>query len=199
MIWVRPEAIEEVAAAIADGEIAIVPTETVYGIAATLDPDALLKVFHAKGRPDHKPLIVGVANADMARQLVSEWPAKADALAERFWPGPLSLVLPKAANIPYLATAGGSTVAVRAPKHDVTLRLIELVGKPLVLTSANRSGGAPPKSAADAVAQVGMAVSYVIDDGPTSIGIESTVYDIAADIVLRQGAISIEEVRSVWD
>jgi len=199
VIWVWPGAIEEVAAAVSACEIAIVPTETVYGIAATLDPDALLKVFHAKGRPDHKPLIVGVANADMARQLVSEWPDKADTLAERFWPGPLSLVLPKAANIPYLVTAGGSTVAVRAPKHDVTLRLIEFVGKPLVLTSANRSGGAPPKSAAEAVAQFGMSVSYVLDDGPTTIGIESTVYDVASERVLRQGAVSHEEIRSVWD
>src|SRR5687768_16104521 len=121
----------------------------------------------------------------MARQLVSEWPDKADTLAERFWPGPLSLVLPKAKHIPYLVTAGGTTVAVRAPGHDVTLQLIELVGKPLVLTSANRSGGLTPKSAAEAVAQLGMSVAYVLDDGPTSIGIESTVYDLAADTIVR--------------
>ena len=199
VIWVRPDAIVEVAEAIAGGEIAIVPTETVYGIASTLDPGALLKVFRAKGRPDHKPLIVGVANAEMAQQIVSEWPERAEALAQRFWPGPLSLVLPKALNIPYLVTAGGSTVAVRSPKHEVTLRLIEIVGKPLVLTSANRSGGDPPQSAAEAVAQVGMSVSYVLDDGPTTIGIASTVYDLAADKVLREGAVSHADMRSVWD
>jgi L-threonylcarbamoyladenylate synthase len=192
--WVRSDAIAEVAEALKSGEIAIVPTETVYGLASTLEPDALLKVFRAKGRPDYKPLIVGVSSAEMAKQLVEEWPDKAEQLVSRFWPGPLSIVLPKATNIPYLVTAGGKTVAVRAPGHEITLGLIERVGKPLILTSANLTGGAAPKSAPEAVAQLGLAVSYVIDDGPATLGIESTVYDVLAGKVLRQGAIPGEDL-----
>ena len=194
MIWVRSGAVEEVANAIRNGEIAIVPTETVYGLASTLEPDALLKIFRAKGRPEYKPLIVGVSNAEMAKQLVAEWPERAQQLAERFWPGPLSLVLSKAPNLPYLVTAGGDTVAVRAPGNELTLRLIQLVGMPLVLTSANVSGGASPKSASEAVAQLGMAVRYVVDDGPTTFGIESTVYDVLGEKLIRAGAIRAEEI-----
>jgi L-threonylcarbamoyladenylate synthase len=156
MIWVRPSDIEEVANALRKGEIAIVPTETVYGVAATLSDEALAKVFHAKGRSENKPLIVGVADSAMAKKLVSTWPLQAEELANRFWPGPLTLVLPKAAGIPDLVTAGGDTVAVRGPGDQTTLRLIKMVSAPLVLTSANRSGGSLPRSATDAVAQIGI-------------------------------------------
>jgi L-threonylcarbamoyladenylate synthase len=194
MKWVRKDAMQEVAASLGRGEIAVVPTETVYGLASTLDPDALLKVFHAKGRPEYRPLIVGVADAEMARTLVTEWPERAEQLARKFWPGPLSLVLPKADFIPYMVTAGGATVAVRAPSHPVPLELIRLVGKPLVLTSANRSGGQSPKNAAEAVRQLGMAPAYVLDDGPSSLGVESTVYDVLNHIVLREGAIPATEL-----
>lgn len=195
VIWVRQDALDEVAHALRAGDIAVVPTETVYGLASTLESDALLKVFHAKGRPDHKPLIVGVTGAQMARLLVSEWPEQADQLASRFWPGPLSLVLPKAPTMPYIVTAGGPSVAVRAPGHLIAHRLIELVGKPLVLTSANRSGGVAPRTPAEAVAQLGIAPAYVLDDGPTRIGVESTVYDVLEKTVLRQGAISEDDLR----
>ena len=140
MKWVHPDALPEVAQALISGEIVVVPTETVYGIASTLEPSALLKVFAAKGRPEYKPLILGVADSEMARTVTAEWPQAAEDLAIRFWPGPLSLVLPKAEGIPYLVTAGGATVAVRAPAHPVSLELIHLVGRPLVLTSANRTG-----------------------------------------------------------
>lgn len=196
MIWVRQSDIEEVANALKKGEVAIVPTETVYGVAATLSDEALAKVFHAKGRSESKPLIVGVADAAMAKKLVSTWPLQAEELVNRFWPGPLTLVLPKTDGIPDLVTAGGETVAVRAPGHHVTLRLIEMVGAPLVLTSANRSGRSLPRSATEAVAQIGMEVAYVLDDGPTPIGIESTVYDVAAKKILRQGAVSIEDIEA---
>jgi L-threonylcarbamoyladenylate synthase len=196
MIWVRPSDIEEVANALKKGEIAIVPTETVYGVAATLSDEALAKVFQAKGRSENKPLIVGVADSAMAKKLVLAWPQQAEELVNRFWPGPLTLVLPKTAGIPDLVTAGGETVAVRAPGHHITLRLIEMVGAPLVLTSANRSGGSLPRSATEAVAQIGMEVAYVLDDGPTPVGIESTVYEVAAKKMLRQGAVSIEDIEA---
>ncbi|MEO7453253.1 MAG: L-threonylcarbamoyladenylate synthase [Fimbriimonadales bacterium] len=196
MKWVRESAVEEVAAAIKVGAIAIVPTETVYGIASTLDDDALAKVFRAKGRPEGKPLIVGVSGAEMAGTVCAEWPAEAQALAERFWPGPLSLVLPKAEGIPLTVTAGGSTVAVRAPGLPITMRLIELVGEPIVLTSANVSSNVSPLTAAEAVAQIGLSVAYVLDSGRSPIGIESTVYEVSTRTVLRHGAIPEEGLKA---
>jgi L-threonylcarbamoyladenylate synthase len=197
MIWVRPDALEEVADALKAGQIAVIPTETVYGLASTLVPDALLKVFHAKGRPEHKPLIVGVTGSEMAQQIVSEWPMQAEALACRFWPGPLSLVLPKAEFIPYLVSAGGPSVAVRAPSHKVAFDLIRLVGKPLVLTSANKSGRPVSVSATESVRQLGLEPAYVIDDGPTIGQMASTVYDVLNDTILRKGPISEQAIRNV--
>lgn len=194
MIWHRGGEIAEVANALSLGEIAIVPTETVYGIAATLAPDALLKVFHAKGRPEHKPLIVAVEDQAMAQEVAAEWPAEAKRLADRFWPGPLSLAVPKADRIPYLVTAGGPTIAVRAPADEIVMGLLRLVGQPLVLTSANRTGEAPPRSAPEAVAQVGLSVAYVIDNGPSPIGVPSTVYDVTTGVVVREGAIQAADL-----
>jgi L-threonylcarbamoyladenylate synthase len=196
MRWVRENAIEEVAEALKAGEIAIVPTETVYGIASTLNADALAKVFLAKGRPETKPLIVGVLDADMAKTVCAEWPDEAQMLAERHWPGPLSLVLPKAPRIPLMVTGGGPTIAVRAPGHPVTLALIEFVGEPIVLTSANEAGGKSARTAAEAVAQVGMGVAYVLDSGPSPVGIESTVFDVISCNVLRQGAIPRDGLKA---
>ncbi|MDQ2985456.1 MAG: L-threonylcarbamoyladenylate synthase [Armatimonadota bacterium] len=183
------------ALALKAGDIVVVPTETVYGLASTLQPDALLRIFKAKGRPEYKPLIVGVDGPEMARTITGSWPAGAQTLAETFWPGPLSLVLPKSEKMPYLVTAGGPSVAVRAPAHGIAFSLIRLVGAPLVLTSANLSGGASPKTAAEVVGQLGCSPAYVFDDGPSIIGVESTVYDIAQRKVLREGSISSREIE----
>nr|MBA3726973.1 threonylcarbamoyl-AMP synthase [Armatimonadota bacterium] len=173
MIWFRPTRADDprladVAAALLGGEIAIVPTETVYGLACVADdPKAIAKVFKAKGRAPDKPLIVAAADIDQSRALCSGWPKMAQVLARAFWPGPLTLVLPKAPAVPDLVTAGGGTVAVRVPDHPVLLRLIDMVGKPLIATSANKSNQLSPLSAQEAVGQVGLACAYVVDCGPT--------------------------------
>jgi len=201
MIWMRVShaddpRLAEVASSLMEGEIAVVPTETVYGLTATLDPPALLKVFYAKGRPDYKPLILGVDGPAMARSVVSAWPNEAERLADAFWPGPLSLVLPKAEGLPLLVTAGGDTVAIRVPQHPIALKLIQLVGSPLVLTSANRTDCPPPQSATEAVQQLASHVGYVVDAGPTQLGVASTVYDVATGEILRQGAVSADEISA---
>lgn len=201
MIWMRvsdaddPRLIE-VAEAIKSGEIAIVPTETVYGLASTLLPEGLLKVFRAKGRPDYKPVILGVTDAEMARSVSSMWPPEAERLANAFWPGPLSLVVPKAERLPLLVTAGGATVAVRVPQHLIAYRLIELVGQPLVLTSANVTDAQPAVTASDAVEQLGFHASYIVDAGRSELGVASTVYDVIEQRVLRTGLISEEDIRA---
>lgn len=201
MIWQRisdenDPRLADVAAALKSGELAVVPTETVYGLASTLDPDALLKVFYAKGRPEYKPLIIGVDGAEMARTVAANWPPEAQRLAEAFWPGPLSLVLPKREGMPLLVTAGGETVAVRTPQHPVAFKLIRLVGQPLVLTSANRTGAEAPTTAAEAVAQLGLHPEFVVDSGPSRLGVASTVYDVSTREVLRQGALSEAALQS---
>jgi len=201
MIWMRisdPDdpRLCEVAGALKKSEIAIVPTETVYGLASTIHPDALLRVFHAKGRPDYKPVILGVADAEMARSVSSKWPPEAERLANAFWPGPLSLVVPKAERLPLLVTAG-ATVAVRVPQHPIAYKLIELVGQPLVLTSANVTDKPPTVSAAEAVEQLGLRASMVVDAGPAELGVASTLYSVVSGDILRQGVITGEQIESV--
>lgn len=201
MIWMRisdadDPRLDEVADALKHGEIAIVPTETVYGLACTLHPDGLLKVFRAKGRPEYKPLIVGVDSARMAESVASFWPPEAQRLADVFWPGPLSLVVPKADGLPLLVTAGGDTVAVRAPEHPIAFKFIQLVGEPIVLTSANRTDSAPPQNAPEAVEQLALCVEHVIDAGPSRHGVASTLYDVGLGRTLRQGVITEEQIRS---
>jgi L-threonylcarbamoyladenylate synthase len=201
MIWMRisdpsDPRLNEVADALMAGEITIIPTETVYGLASTIHPDALLKVFRAKGRPDHKPLILGVTDAEMARSVASKWPSDAERLATAFWPGPLSLVVPKAERLPLMITAGGATVAVRAPQHPIAYKLIELVGQPLVLTSANRSEESAPVTAWQAVEQLALHPSYVIDAGRSAIGSASTIYDVSSGKVAREGHISEAALNS---
>jgi len=203
VIWFRAtgaddQRLADVARALLDGVIAIVPTETVYGLACVADdPKAIAKVFMAKGRIAEKPLIVAAKDSAQARTLCSDWPEMAEKLARAFWPGPLTLVLPKAPAVLDLVTAGGKTVAVRVPDHPVLLRLIDMAGKPLVATSANVSGQAPPRDAEDAVRQVGLACAYVVDCGPTSVGNESTIVQVdgASMSILRQGAIARADIE----
>ncbi|MGI8923817.1 MAG: L-threonylcarbamoyladenylate synthase [Fimbriimonadales bacterium] len=203
MIWFRPAGADdprlaEVAAAVLGGEIAIVPTETVYGLACLADdPRAITKVFKAKGRTPDKPLIVAATEIAQARMLCSDWPEIAEKLATAFWPGPLTIVLPKAIAVPDLVTAGGNTVAVRIPNQTVLLRLIDLVGRPLTATSANQSSQPSPLSAEEAVRQLGPTCAYVVDCGPTSVGKESTIVQIAGNTVaiLREGAIPLCEIE----
>ncbi|GJM18868.1 MAG: threonylcarbamoyl-AMP synthase [Phycisphaeraceae bacterium] len=195
-----PEAIAQGVRTLRAGGVVAFPTETVYGLGANaLDADAVARVFALKDRPSDNPLIVHVADTAMAQRVVADWPEDARRLAERFWPGPLTLVLPKAPGVPDSVTAGGTTVGVRAPAHPLTLALIEAFGGPLVGPSANRSGRVSPTTpehVADAFAGEDL---LVLDGGACTRGIESTVLDLTADPprVLRPGVITPGEIAAV--
>jgi L-threonylcarbamoyladenylate synthase len=178
------------------GNLVAFPTETVYGLGAdALNPDAVARVFLAKGRPAINPLIVHVASVDMARSLASHWPAPADALARAFWPGPLTIVVPKSARIPDVVTAGGPTVALRQPNHPIAADLLHAFGGPLVGPSANRSGHVSPTTAAHVRDEFDGTIP-VLDGGPCALGIESTVVLIADDAltILRPGALGAADL-----
>jgi L-threonylcarbamoyladenylate synthase len=170
--------ISEAAAKIRAGGVVAFPTETVYGLGANaLDADAVAKIFELKGRPSTSPLIVHVASTEMARDLVTEWPPLASDLAAKWWPGPLTLVLPKKPAIPDIVTAGLPTVGLRMPDHPVALELIREAGVPIAAPSANRFSELSPTTAEHVREAFGDAVE-VLDGGPTRVGIESTVVAI---------------------
>ena len=159
-------AVAEAARLLRAGEVMAVPTETVYGLAANaLDRAAVRKIFEVKGRPQHNPLIVHVASVEMARECVTDWPERATKLAEKYWPGPLTLVLPKSSIVPDEVTAGGATVAVRWPSHPFMQALIRRCGFPLAAPSANRSNQLSPTNAGHVIASLGDRVSLVVDGG----------------------------------
>ena len=162
-----------------EGRLVAFPTETVYGLGAdALSEPAVARVFAAKGRPSHNPLIVHVSSIEMAQRVVKEWTREADALARAFWPGPLTLVLEKAACVPGSVTGNGPNVAVRWPRHPVAAALIESFGGPIVGPSANPSGFVSPTTAWHVhQAFAGMDV-LVLDGGPCEVGIESTVVSL---------------------
>lgn len=193
---------EQLAAAVARlraGGLVAFPTETVYGLGAdALSEAAVRRVFEAKGRPSNNPLIVHVSGAAMARGVVDEWPAEAELLAAAFWPGPLSMVLPKAARVPDVVTGGGPGVAVRCPDHPTALALLEAFGGPLVGPSANPSGRVSPTTAAHVRASFDESQVMVLDGGPCRGGIESTVVKLGERArVLRPGLVSAGEVARV--
>jgi len=176
------------------------PTETVYGLAAdAANARAVAAVYEAKGRPSFNPLIAHVADLAMARR-IAVFDARAEALAARFWPGPLTLVLPVADTqaVCDLARAGLDTVAVRAPGHPLAHALIEAVGGPVVAPSANRSGRPSPTTYADAVEETGSAAEAALDGGPCDIGLESTVVALLdAARLLRPGAVTRADIEAV--
>ncbi len=182
------------------GRLVAFPTETVYGLGADATrADAVERVYAIKGRPARNPLIVHVSDTTMARRCVSAWTDDAEKLARAFWPGPLSIVLMKAALIPDIVTAGAGTVAVRCPDHKLTLELIAKFGKPLVGPSANPSGGISPTRAEHVRGSFTEEDVLVLDGGACTGGIESTVVDLTDTIprVLRPGLISAEELGRV--
>jgi L-threonylcarbamoyladenylate synthase len=184
------------------GELAIIPTETVYGLAANaLDEGAVAKIFAAKGRPSNNPLIVHISEPAGARALVEHWSVEAELLASRFWPGPLTLILPKSRDVPDLTTGGLSTVALRMPNHPLALEVIRLAGKPLAAPSANRFMATSPTRVEDIDPKLLPLVSAVVDGGPCRIGIESTVVDLSVcpPRVLRPGMLSVESIRTMVD
>jgi L-threonylcarbamoyladenylate synthase len=188
------------AALIRAGKLVAFPTETVYGLGANaLDPAAVERIFAAKGRPTTSPLIVHVDSVEMARGLAAEWPAAAEMLARRYWPGPLTLVLPKRAEVPDIVTAGLPTVGLRMPAHPLALQLIRAAGVPIAGPSANRFTELSP-TAASHVAEA--LADYVLDGGPARVGIESTVLSLAGQpvgqpMLLRPGVIPLPELEAL--
>ena len=196
----EPAAIARAANVLRGGGLVAFPTETVYGLGANaLDARAVAGIFDAKGRPAFNPLIVHVADVRMARTLVSSWPDSADALAERFWPGPLTLVLPRATTVPDIVTGGLDDVAVRIPAHPVALALLRASALPIAAPSANRSTEISPTTAGHVVKSLGDRVAIILDGGPTTVGIESTVVDLAGGRprVLRPGMVTARELEAV--
>lgn len=186
------------------GGLVAFPTETVYGLGAdALNEQAVRRVFALKGRPAGNPLIVHVADADMARGVVADWLTQADALARAFWPGPLTIVLGRGACVPAVVTGGGETVAVRCPDHPLALALLRAFGGPIVGPSANPSGIVSPTTAGHVRTAFAEAVArgelLVLDGGPCRAGIESTVVSLASRPlrVFRRGVVSAEEIERV--
>jgi L-threonylcarbamoyladenylate synthase len=195
-----PAPIALAAEAIRRGEPVAFPTETVYGLGAdALSSEAVQRIYTAKGRPSNNPLIVHVADAEAARALVTHWPDSATALAKAFWPGPLTLVLPKSERIPDLVTAGLPTVAIRVPAHPVALALLRAAGVPIAAPSANRSNELSPTTAEHVANSLGNRVRLILDAGPTDIGIESTVLGLwgPTPVLLRPGSLPIERLEAL--
>lgn len=187
---------------IKDGGVVAMPTETVYGLAAdALNGDAVKKIFKAKGRPMDNPLIVHIAHIDDIKRLnlVSEFPEKAQALAEKFWPGPLTIIMKKSDIIPDEVSAGLDTVALRLPSHTVARVLIRESGTALAAPSANRSGSPSPTTATHVMDDLCGTIDAVIDGGMCSVGIESTVITLATKTprLLRPGYITVEQIEEV--
>lgn len=192
--------LQKAAAILRAGGLVAFPTETVYGLGANaLDASAVRRVFAAKGRPSYNPLIAHVADSAGARTLVREWPPLAQALAERFWPGPLTLVLPKRELVPDEVTAGRDSVAVRVPSHPVARALIAAAGVPLAAPSANRFTELSPVTAAQVARSLGDRVDLILDGGRTTVGIESTVVDLSVTppVLLRPGTITRTEIERI--
>ena len=188
------------AQALKAGGLVLMPTETVYGLAAdAANPRAVAAVYEAKGRPSFNPLISHVADVGMARR-IARFDPRAEALAARFWPGPLTLVLPAAdtAAVCDLARAGLDTVAVRAPAHPLARALLQAFGGPVVAPSANRSGRPSPTTFAAALEETGYAAAAALDGGPCEVGLESTVVALLDEArLLRPGAVTRAEIEAV--
>lgn len=184
------------------GDLVAFPTETVYGLGADArNPEAVARIYAAKGRPSTNPLIVHVADAAAARTLAADWPRAADELAARFWPGPLTLVVPRAPGIPDIVTAGGPTIGVRVPAHPVARELLRLSGVPVAAPSANRSEEVSPTTARHVADSLGPHVEdlLILDGGACEVGVESTVLDVTADPprVLRPGMVTAQMLAAV--
>jgi len=181
------------------GGLVAFPTETVYGLGADArNAQAVQKIFAAKGRPSTNPLIVHISDIPTA-QWFAKWPVEAQRLAQKFWPGPLTLILPKSHRIVADVTAGKQTVGLRAPDHPLALELLHRFNGPVAAPSANRSTRVSPTTAQHVRDELGDAVDLILDGGPCSVGIESTVLDLTAEFptILRPGAISAREIESL--
>jgi L-threonylcarbamoyladenylate synthase len=197
---INPEVIQRAADVLRHGGLVAFPTETVYGLGANaLDADAVARIFTAKGRPSNNPLIVHIADAEQVAHLTASRPDTFSCLAAAFWPGPLTLVLPKSANVPDIVTGGGTTVAVRMPAHPVALALLREVNLPLAAPSANRSTELSPTTADHVLNGLDGRIDLVLDAGPTTAGIESTVLDLTTQPprLLRPGPIAPAQLEAI--
>jgi L-threonylcarbamoyladenylate synthase len=182
------------------GGVVALPTETVYGLAANaFDAAAVARIFEIKGRPAHNPVIVHVASLEMAHRCVKSWPPLARKLAHAFWPGPLTLVLPRAKEVPDVVTAGGPTVGVRWPSHPIMQAVIRECGFPLAAPSANLSNQISPTTTQHVIRQLGKRIELVLDGGASQIGLESTVLDLTVSPprILRPGMIHEQALGAV--
>ena len=196
----RTSTLDDALAALRRGEAIGLPTETVYGLAADAhDPAAVRRIYELKGRPSDHPLIVHVADAVTASRWAGDWPAAAEALAEAFWPGPLTLILPRAANVPDEVTGGQETVGLRVPAHPVAQALLRAFEGGVAAPSANRFGRLSPTTATHVREEFGDAVPIVLDGGECEIGLESTIVDLSSETprILRPGRISRPEIEDV--
>jgi L-threonylcarbamoyladenylate synthase len=194
------ETINEAAALIRAGELVAFPTETVYGLGANAQSaHAVARIFTAKGRPTTDPLIVHVADRDQLAHVVSDVSPLAEQLIVAFWPGALTLVMPRHANIPPEVSAGLPTVAVRMPNHPVALALLDAAGLPIAAPSANRFAHTSPTTAQHVYDDLAGRLHLILDGGPTVIGVESTILDLTSDPprILRPGGVSLDELRAV--
>ena len=193
-------AIREAADLLRAGDLVGMPTETVYGLAAdALDPEAVKKTFAAKGRPADHPLIVHLPSAEHLPRWAERIPKDALALARAFWPGPLTLILKRSAEVPDEVTGGQDTVGLRVPAHSIALALLQVFDSGIAAPSANRFGRISPTTAAHVQEELGDKVAMVLDGGPCELGIESTIVDFSRDTpeVLRPGAIGVDDIARV--
>ncbi|AVM74904.1 L-threonylcarbamoyladenylate synthase [Magnetospirillum gryphiswaldense] len=196
-----PLSVASAGARLRAGQLVAFATETVYGLGGDATNDhAVAAIFAAKGRPSFNPLIAHVADFDLIETLV-QVDDRARALMKRFWPGPLTLVLPRAAHSPIslLASAGLDTIAIRMPDHDVARAIIRAAGRPIAAPSANRSGAVSPTTAAHVAESLGERAGLIIDGGPCRVGVESTVLDLSTPIptLLRPGGITADQIEAV--
>ncbi len=194
------EVIGEAAALIRDGQLVAFPTETVYGLGANaLDAQAVGRIYEAKGRPATDPVIVHVQSPDQVREVAARVTDLALALIDAFWPGPLTLVLPRGPRIPPNVSAGLSTVAVRMPAHPVALALIRASGVPIAAPSANRFAHSSPTTAQHVLDDLAGRLALILDGGPTSVGVESTIVDLSGDLprLLRPGGVPLESIAQI--
>lgn len=194
------EQLDKAAKALKNGQLVAFPTETVYGLGAdALNPEAVLSIFEAKGRPGDNPLIVHIAQVEMLEVLAADIKPDVKKLAGAFWPGPLTMVLKKASIVPHETTGGLDTVAVRIPDNEIALELIRRSGVPIAAPSANLSGKPSPTLAKHVLDDLNGRIPYIIDGGPCRVGVESTVLDMTAEIpvILRPGGVTQSMIESV--
>ncbi|MDO5549106.1 MAG: L-threonylcarbamoyladenylate synthase [Eubacteriales bacterium] len=195
-----PEAIATAAELLRRGEIVGIPTETVYGLAAdACNVDAVHRIFAAKGRPQDNPLIVHIADLEQMYDIAAVVPDEAKALAETYWPGPMTIILPKKEIIPMVTSGGLNTVGIRLPSHPIARAIIRAAGVPLAAPSANRSGRPSTTTAQHVMEDLDGKIAAVVDGGPCSVGVESTVISLCGPVprLLRPGGISLEQLEAV--